>query len=373
MAINQQDSATPSISDIKLAGILASTSLNSIDHTRADSVAESDRDDYTNFETSSQNMIEKQANANIVSHGSFKLGTVINQNDHYFRKDLTPSLPSINDSKNSATPNYPQKATRQFALREGLLKKLKRREKFVRGNNFHAHVNQFLSNVDGRGYFSPPFVVQRVVPHSLFGLETTKKTLNGNKFESISPNDFQKVKLVKKRKSRKNVERKKAIPSSFELAKTGIEFGISYVNSEIPEKIYSEEFENMIAKVNSYNLPEINEKIPLNLRFSINYRDDSSFGDVGIEKMFKFLTHYLLNRLNVLLPKIPNQLISLELATYILYIPQVSLLRLLDEKVIPSHKFNNSRCIKSKDLFKYKKQSDESRAQALKNLIQSGI
>ena len=173
-------------------------------------------------------------------------------------------------------------------------------------------------------------------------------------------------------KNRMWLGRGKAIPFSKHMASVAIVFEIEYLDSEIPKDIYSEEFERLIEKMKTYCTPKLNENIPLDLRFSITYKDDNSFGDVGIEKIFSFLTHYLLIRLNVILPMIPNQLISEELATHLLFIPHESMLRLLDEKVIPSHRINNSRCVKSKDLFEYKKQSDESRAKALTSLIQYG-
>ena len=94
------------------------------------------------------------------------------------------------------------------------------------------------------------------------------------------------------RNGEKSVQGSK-IPSISEMAKTGVILGIEFKNSEIPEEIFTEEFGNMIDLVKSYNMPNLNKNIPFNILLSVQYEGDSTFGEIGIEKIsYNFIVSF---------------------------------------------------------------------------------
>ena len=155
-----------------------------------------------------------------------------------------------------------------------------------------------------------------------------------------------------------------------ELVKVNICVSINYENSRLPSQYFNGNIDTLKDVLRKYDIPNINESNPVAISLFVKEEANLPQFKEVIPEITKILYFYLLKRIRKLLQKIPNQLLITEFSAAILCIRHESFLEILEEGQIPSHRFENFKCVKSLDLHKYKKKIDEPREETFRELLQ---
>ena len=205
-------------------------------------------------------------------------------------------------------------------------------------------------------------------PHLISKKEdsASRRVVKKSKIDRLAPNRRLNSKNQPKLKISEDTGR---FPYS-ELVKVDICVSINYENSQIPSQQFSGNIDTIKNVLRKYDIPNINESNPIAI--SLLVKDEANLPEfkVAIPEITKILYYYLFKRIRQQLKKIPNQLLTTEFSAAILYVRHEYLLEILEKGKIPSHRFENSNCVRSIDLHEYKKKMDESREAAFCELLQ---
>ena len=142
-----------------------------------------------------------------------------------------------------------------------------------------------------------------------------------------------------------------------------VQFRAQYLNGSI---------KSLINQISNYKVPESNKNYPIDISISYDgeemrnlqssHTPESSIVTVLFFYFLKSVKHQLADR--------PEQFLSTELAASILNIQHESMLEILNDGEILYSKFNNSICVRSENLFKYRDVMKKERSELLTQLAQ---
>ena len=154
-------------------------------------------------------------------------------------------------------------------------------------------------------------------------------------------------------------------------SKTKVTVGLNFDNGVIETQYLTGSVKYLVRLINKYKIPKTNINYPVNI--SISYNDDElrklQTTYTPEPESADMLYFYFLKSVKNQLLNIPEQYVSTQLAANILNIRKISLLDRLKKGQIPTKKFENQKCIRSGDLFRFKEKIDKERSEALDKLI----
>ena len=173
----------------------------------------------------------------------------------------------------------------------------------------------------------------------------------------------------------------KSIPQNLKVAevraskrnsKSKVTIGLNFDNGSIQTQYLSGSIDDLIAQINNYKLPETDKNYPVDISISYNEKELQKLqsSHTPEPKSVGILFFYFLKSVKDQLVNRPKQFVSTELAANILNIQHESMLELLQDGEIPFSKIKNSKCVCSKNLFKYREMKRKKRSDLLTQLMQ---
>ena len=154
--------------------------------------------------------------------------------------------------------------------------------------------------------------------------------------------------------------------------KTKVTIGLNFDNGSIQTQYLNGSIKSLINQISDYKIPKSNINYPVDI--SISYDEEelrnlqSSY--TPEPRSATVLFYYFLKSVRHQLADKPEQFMSTELAASILNIQHESMLEILNDGEIPFNKINNSICVSSENLFKYRDVMKKERSKLLTQLAQ---